>query len=113
MFYDDAFKNITENSPFSEAATLTVGDEEYSLKGFFYSGNYGEKKLDKGYTTGKTIKRQSFEISKGSLPTGVDVADIARKTLTVRGIDYVVRDITGNDSGMLVMELVIAGGNAS
>ena len=111
MFYDDAFANITENSPFSEAATMVIGNVKHSLKGFFYSGNHGEKKLDKGYTTAKTVKRQAFQISKSSLPLGVGVADLARKTLTVRGTDYIVRDVTGNDSGMLIMELVPSGGD--
>ena len=110
MFYDDAFQLITESSAFSECATLVVDTEEYTLKGFFYSGNYGEKKMDKGYTTAKAVRRQAFEISKATLPSTLSVSDIARKTLTVRGTAYVIREVTGNDSGMLVMELVPGGG---
>ena len=122
MFYDDAFRQITENSAFTETAVLTVDTTEYELKGFFYSGNYGEKKLDndgiafrfdsedKGYTAYKTVKRQSFQVSKDSLP--VEVQDLARQILTVRNVDYTIREVTGNDSGMIVMELVPKGGAA-
>lgn len=110
MFYDDAFRQITENSAFAETAILTIDTTEYDLKGFFYSGNYGEKKLDKGYTAYKTVKRQSFQVSKDSLP--VEVQDLARQILTVRNVDYTIREVTGNDSGMIVMELVSKGGAA-
>ena len=112
MFYDDAFKVITESSAFSEEAVLTVGDDEYKLNGFFCSGNYGERKLDKGYTTLKAVKRQSFQMSRLSLPNGVEVPALARQTLTVRSMDFIIREVTGNDSGMLVMDLVPSGGTA-
>lgn len=111
MFYDDAFQAITESSAFSECATLTVDTEEYTLKGLFYSGNYGEKKLDKGYTTAKAVRRQAFQISKATLPSMLSASDLARRYLTVRGVAYVIREVTGNDSGMLVMELVPSGGD--
>ena len=84
MFYDDAFARITASSAFSEKAVLTIGASEYNLNGFFYSGNYGEKKMDKGYSVAKTVKRQSFETAKANLPAGVEVTDLARKSLLVR-----------------------------
>ena len=110
MFYDDAFARITASSAFSEKAVLTIGTNEYDLYGFFYSGNYGEKKMDKGYSVAKTVKRQSFETAKANLPTGVEVTDLARKSLLVRGVDFTIREVVGNDSGMLVMDLVPTGG---
>ena len=112
MFYDDAFAKITASSAFSESALLTIGDSEYQISGFFYSGNYGEKKLDKGYSTAKSVKRQSFETAKANLPEGVEVTDLARQTLCVRNVLYTIREVVGNDSGMLVMDLVPAGGSS-
>ena len=110
MFYDDAFRRITENSAFSETAVLTIGQVEYELRGFFYSGNYGEKKLDKGYSTLKTVKAQSFQMSRSSLPYMLDIPSLARQKLTIRGTDYTIREAKGNDSGMLVMDIVPTGG---
>ena len=109
MFYDDAFQRITEGSAFSEEATLVIGSAEYAIKGFFCSGSYGQKEFDKGYTTAKTVNRQSFKISKLSLPNGVSQRDIIRQTLTVREKSFVVREVTGNDSGILNLDLVPKG----
>ena len=112
MFYDDAFAKITASSAFSESAVLTIGDSEYQISGFFYSGNYGEKKLDKGYSTAKSVKRQSFETAKANLPEGVEVADLARQSLCIRNVSYTIREVVGNDSGMLVMDIVPTGGSS-
>lgn len=112
MFYDDAFQNILRDSAFSEEAILTIGEIEYQLKGFFCSGNYGEGKTDKGYTTKKTVARQSFQMSKLSLPSMLDVPSLARQKLTVRDTDYTIREVKGNDSGMLVFDLVVDGGRS-
>ena len=112
MFYDEAFTEIMENSAFTEKAILTIGEVEYELKGFFCSGNYGEKKTDRGYTTNKTVARQSFQMSRLSLPCMLDVPSLARQKLTVRHTDYTIREAKGNDSGMLVLDLVIDGGKS-
>jgi len=109
MFYDDAFQKITENSAFSEEATFSVSSEEYSVKGFFCSGSYGEDRMDKGYSVKKSVKRQSFKISASSLPSGVGVTDLIRNTLTIRGKAFIVREITGNDSGILSLDLTVGG----
>ena len=109
MFYDEVFQRITENSPFSVEATLTVTSgetsSEYTLKGIFYSGNYGETKLDKGYTLMKTLKKQSFQISLSSLPEGLDAAILARQTLSVNGETWWIDEVVGNASGMLTLAL--------
>ena len=105
MFYDDAFQMITEGSAFSEEATLVIGAVEYTLKGFFCSGSYGQKDFDKGYTTNKTVNRQSLKISKNSLPNGVSQKDIIRQKLSIREKSFIVRDVTGNDSGILNLDL--------
>lgn len=110
MFYDDAFAHVFEDSAFTEKAVLTIGPVEYELKGFFYSGNYGEKKLDKGYTIDKTVKRQTFQMAKGSLPCMLDETSLTRQKLKVRDIDFEIREVKGNDSGVLVFDLVPAGG---
>ena len=106
MFYDDTFQNITEGSAFTEEAVLTIEDAEYKLKGFFCSGNYGEKKLDKGYSAYKTVKRQSFQMSALSLPATLTMADLGRQKLTVRGSDYIIREVLGNESGIIVLDLI-------
>lgn len=106
MFYDDVFQSITESSAFSETALLTIDGVEFTLKGFFCSGNYGQRDLDKGYTTKKTVKRQSFQIAKASVPCTLDVSEMVRQTLTVRETDYTVREVIGNDSGIYVLDLV-------
>lgn len=110
MFYDDVFQTITETGAFSEEAKVTVDSTEYVLKGIFCSGNYGEKKTDRGYTTHKTVARQSFLMSKLSLPSALEASSLVRQKLTVRGKDFIVREVTGNDSGMLDLDLVVAGG---
>ena len=120
MFYDDVFRQITENSPFSIEATLVIksksvnGSEDtsvsYPLKGIFCSGSYGEKEFDKGYSTRKTIKRQTFKISKGSLPDEIKTVDLRKQTLVANGCSWVIRDVVGNDSGILEIDLV-PGGN--
>ena len=112
MFYDDAFQRITETTAFSEEATFSVASEEYSVKGFFCSGSYGDKSLDKGYTTDKTVNRQSFKVSADSLPEGAVPKDLMRQVLTIRGKKWTVRDVTGNDSGILSLDLIPSGGNA-
>ena len=74
MFYDEAFRRITEGSAFSQKADIALGplsvlwqgedvlwkgDEVvYSnghlyVQGIFCSGNYGTRDIDKGYTTKK------------------------------------------------------------
>lgn len=112
MFYDDAFQRITETTAFSEEATFSVSSEEYSVKGFFCSGSYGEKDFDKGYSVRKTVKRQSLKVSASSLPSGVTPQDLIRNTLTIRGNAYIVREITGNESGILNLDLIAGGASA-
>lgn len=112
MFYDDVFRRITEGSAFSEEAALTLSSQECTLKGFFCSGSYGDKGLDKGYTTDKTVNRQAFKVSADSLPEGAVPKDLMRQVLTIRGRKWTVRDVTGNDSGILNLDLIPSGGNA-
>lgn len=113
MFYDDVFHNITEKSPFSEKAILSVSVDnviaEYELSGIFCSGSYGERELDKGYSLRKSIKRQTFKISKMSLPTEIEPSDIARQSIYVHGNSWVIREVVGNDSGILELDLVPGG----
>lgn len=112
MFYDDVFADILADGPFSTEGKLTVDQTQYTVKGIFCSGNYGSKEYDKGYTTKKTEKRQSFKISKLSIPSGLAVGDLLRQPLTIDGKSWIVNEITGNDSG--VYELVLkAGANGS
>lgn len=105
MFYDDVFKRITETSPFSTEGKVTVGETEYVIGGILCSGSYGQKEFDKGYSLAKTLKRQSFKVSLSSLPTGVDVQDLVRKTIVIGGDSWVIDDITGNKSGILDLSL--------
>lgn len=112
MFYDDVFKTITETGAFSEEAKVTVDTEEYVLKGIFCSGSYGSKEYDKGYSTRKTEKRQSLKLSLQSLPSAISQADLIRNTLVIRGKNFIVREITGNDSGILNLDLVPGESNA-
>jgi len=105
MFYDDAFRRITETSPFSTEGKVTVNETEYTIKGILCSGSYGQKEYDKGYSLAKIVKRQSFKVSLSSLPTGVGTEDIIRKTITIGGSVWVIDDITGNQSGMLNLSL--------
>ena len=105
MFYDEIFTGILEDGPFSQTANLVIENQEYLIKGIFCSGNYGMKEYDKGYTTKKTEKRQSFKISKLSIPSGLAVGDLLRQPLTIDGKNWIVNEITGNDSG--VYELVL------
>ena len=132
MFYDEAFRRITEGSAFSQKADIALGplpvqwqgedviwkgDEvvyesgHLYLHGIFCSGNYGQKDYDKGYTTKKDEARQSFKISKSSLPTMITPSDLIRKTLVVNSRAWVIRAVTGNDSGILNLELVPGGIN--
>ena len=107
MFYDDIFKDITENSPFSETATAVLKDgSSLELKGFLCSGSYGEDDLSKGYTVEKTVNKQSFKISLSSLPESVSVSSLARAKLTCRGKTYTIQDVNGNESGILSLQLV-------
>ena len=103
---DSQWKNLMEKGAFSEKAVITVGETEYSLYGIFFSGNYGQKDFDKGYSVRKPEKRQSFRIALSSLPEGVTVKDLVRKSLSVRGSTWTVREVTGNESGTLNLELV-------
>lgn len=109
MFYDDVFQRITEDSPFSVEATLKVTtggtSSEYVLKGIYFSGSYGEKKLDKGYSLGKTLKRQSFQISLNSVPEGLSPSTMVRQILEVGETSWVIDEIVGNASGMLTLSL--------
>lgn len=109
MFYDDVFQRITETSPFSEKGTLTVTLEnvttEYEISGIFCSGNYGEKELDKGYSLKKSIKRQSFKVSKSSIPTGLTQSNLARQKLTLGSRTWNIDEVIGNDSGILELML--------
>ncbi len=107
MFYDEIFQNITENSPFSEAVTITLkSGSSFELKGFYCSGSYGEDDLSKGYTTEKTVNKQSFKVSLSSLPENVKVTDLARASLTYNGKVYTIREVNGNESGVLSLNLV-------
>ena len=112
MFYDDVFQTITETGAFSEEAKVIVDTQEYVLKGIFCSGSYGTKEFDKGYSAKKTEKRQSFKLSLQSLPSAISQADLIRKTLTIRGRNFIVREVTGNDSGILNLDLVPGESNA-
>lgn len=105
MFYDDAFKTITESSPFSTEGVLAVGDVEYTVRGILCSGSYGQKEFDKGYSLAKTVNRQTFKVSLSSLPSGVSTSDLMRKTLVIDGNSWVIDNITGNESGMLNISL--------
>lgn len=109
MFYDDVFRRITESSAFSVEGRLVVtnGDtsSEHVLHGIFCSGNYGEAEYDKGYSLKKTVKRQTFRVSKSSLPSGIAAKDLLRNRITVEGKDWVVDDVLGNDSGILTLVL--------
>lgn len=105
MFYDDVFKLIIEDSAFSEVATLTIGENSFELKGFFCSGNYGEVDFLKGYASSKTKKMQSFQVSKQSLPVGIEASMLMRKTLSIHDENWVINDIVGNDSGILKLQL--------
>lgn len=105
MFYDDVFRRITETGAFSQKGVVTVGSVEYELSGIFCSGSYGQKEYDKGYSTAKTVKRQTFKVSLSSLPAGITPKDLIRQKLTVNGEDWVIDDITGNQSGILNFSL--------
>lgn len=105
MFYDDAFKTITESSPFSTEGKVSVNNIEYTIKGILCSGSYGQKEFDKGYSLAKTVNRQTFKVSLSSLPSGVSPSDLMRKTLVIGGNSWVIDDITGNKSGMLNISL--------
>jgi hypothetical protein len=111
MSYDEVFRKFTESSPFSSVGKFSVNDTEYTIGGIFCSGNYGEQDYDRGYTTKKTEPRQSFKISLQSLPTGVASSDLVRQKLTVNGKNWIVRDVVGNDSGILSLDLVPMGEN--
>lgn len=107
MFYDDAFKEITENSPFSiSAEVMDKGASLYTVRGIFFSGSYSEDDLSKGYTVDKTVDRQFFRISLESMPSAVKPQELARKTLRIEGNDYTIREINGNESGILTLVLV-------
>ena len=110
MFCDDAFKEIFEDSPFStEAVVALEGDDGSSspigLKGMLFSGSYGEEDFSKGYAVDKTVDRQFFRISLGSLPDGVEPKALTKRTASIDGIDYTVERITGNRSGVLTLVL--------
>lgn len=109
MFYDDVFQSIMEDSAFSQDGVLLIDSTEHTIKGFFCSGNYGEQDYDRGYTTKKTEPRQSFKISLQSLPARVASSDLVRQKLSVNGKDWIVRDVVGNDSGILSLDLVPMG----
>ena len=111
MFYDEAFRKFTESSPFSSEGKFSVNGTEYIIGGIFCSGNYGEKEFDKGYSLKKTDSRQSFKISLQSLPQGVSKSDLVRHKFVVNGKDWIVRDVVGNDSGILSLDLVPMGEN--
>lgn len=127
MFYDDAFRRITEGSAFSQKADIALGPlpvqwqgedviwkgEEVVyesghlyLHGIFCSGNYGFTDFDKGYSKKKGEALQSFKISKSSLPTMITPSDLIRKTLVVNSRAWTIRAVSGNDSGILNLELV-------
>jgi len=108
MFYDEIFQNVLENGPFSQEATLVIENTEYLIKGIFCSGNYGMNEYDKGYSTKKTEKRQSFKISLASIPQGLSESDLIRQSLTVNGKAWVINGITGNESGVLELSLKAA-----
>ena len=58
------------------------------------------------------FNRQSFKVSADSLPEGAVPKDLMRQVLTIRGRRWTVRDVTGNDSGILNLDLIPSGGNA-
>lgn len=128
MFYDEAFQRITEGSAFSQKADIALGplsvlwqgedvlwknnevvyeSGHLYLHGIFCSGNYGQKDYDKGYSVGKSEARQSFKISKSSLPAMITPSDLIRKTLVVNSRAWTIRAVTGNDSGILNLELIV------
>lgn len=105
MFYDDVFQKITETGPFSVEGVMVINSCEYTIKGILCSGSYGQEEYDKGYSLKKTVKRQTFKVSRGSIPCSIDLKDLMRQTITIDGVDWIVDDITGNDSGMLSISL--------
>ena len=106
MFYNDQFAGILENSPFSTTGVVSrEGDGVVNLHGFFCSGSYGQKEYGKGYATKKTEKRQSFKIALDGLPEGVVVSDLIRRPMLIDGRNWIIDDITGNDSGILSLSL--------
>lgn len=108
MFYDDVFQGVLEDGPFSTEGKLTVGTTEYTVKGIFCSGNYGMKEYDKGYSTKKTEKRQSFKIALAGIPQGLSASDLIRQAITINGENWIINDVTGNQSGVLELSLKAA-----
>ena len=105
MFYDDAFKEITEHSPFSTEGKIALDNKECIIRGMFCAGAYGEVEADKGYTLRKTEKRQSFKVSQKSLPSIWKLSDYMRKVITIDGKAWMISNIVGNDSGIVAFEL--------
>ena len=106
MFYNDRFASILETSPFSTTGVVSLeGGDAINLHGIFCSGSYGQKEYGKGYTVMKTEKRQSFKVALDGLPEGVAPSDLIRRPMSVDGRNWVIDDITGNESGILSLSL--------
>lgn len=103
MFGDSQFEKILAFSPFSTTGVVVLDDTtELTVPGFFCSGNYGEKDYDKGYSLAKSVKRQSFKIALGAIPTGVD---LMRKKIQINGAYWIIDEVRGNQSGILDLSL--------
>ena len=104
MFYDGQWAGILSSSPFSEKATVTIDEVQYTLSGIFYSGTYGERS-EVRYAREKAVLKQSFQLSLHSLPEGFDWKRLQRAVIVLRGKGFVVSNVYGNESGILNLEL--------
>ena len=102
-FADSQFEKILTFSPFSTHGVVTLDDDsELTINGFFCSGSYGMKELDKGYSKPKTEKGQSFKTALSFIPEGIDVL---RKKILVEGKNWIIDEVVGNQSGILNLVL--------
>ena len=102
-FADSQFDKVLAFSPFSTRAVVTLDDQtELAIAGFFCSGSYGTKEYDKGYSTAKTKKGQSFKVGLSSIPVGTD---LLRKKILVEGKNWIIDEVVGNQSGILNLVL--------
>lgn len=102
-FADSQFEKVLALSPFSQTGRIDLGNgTRLAVMGFFCSGSYGSKEYDKGYSTAKTKKGQSFKVALSSIPDGVE---LLRKKILIDEKWWVIDDVTGNQSGILCLVL--------